>query len=89
MKSRYSILFVWKVNRGKFDRKDILIALGGGVVGDLTGYVAATYLRKFLYKCHHTISMVDSSIGGKTGVDFKGFKNMIGPFITKCCIYQC
>lgn len=66
----------------KFDRKDILIALGGGVVGDLTGFVAATYLRgiSFLQIPTSLLAMVDSSIGGKTGVDFLGYKNMIGAF---------
>ena len=67
--SLYEKLIQWK-----FDRKDILIALGGGVVGDLTGYVAATYLRgiSFVQIPTSLLAMVDSSIGGKTGVDFKG-----------------
>ncbi len=66
----------------KFDRKDILIALGGGVVGDLTGFVAATYLRgiSFIQIPTSLLAMVDSSIGGKTGVDFLGYKNMVGAF---------
>lgn len=66
----------------KFDRKSILIALGGGVVGDLTGYVAATYLRgiDFIQIPTSLLAQVDSSIGGKTGIDFKGYKNMIGAF---------
>lgn len=65
-----------------YDRKDILVALGGGVVGDLTGYVAATYLRgiPFIQMPTSLLSMVDSSIGGKTGVDFDSFKNMVGAF---------
>ena len=54
----------------KFDRKDILFALGGGVVGDLTGFTASTYLRgiKFVQLPTSLLSQVDSSIGGKTGV---------------------
>lgn len=66
----------------KFDRKDILVALGGGVVGDLTGFAAATYLRGIDYIQVPTtlLSQVDSSIGGKTGVDFKQYKNMVGAF---------
>lgn len=65
-----------------YDRKDILIALGGGVVGDLTGYAAATYLRgiQFIQMPTSLLSMVDSSIGGKTGVDFDSYKNMVGAF---------
>lgn len=66
----------------KFDRKDLLIALGGGVVGDLTGYVAATYLRgiDFIQVPTTLLAQADSSIGGKTGVDFEGYKNMVGAF---------
>lgn len=65
-----------------FDRKDMLFALGGGVVGDLTGYVAATYLRGIDYIQIPTtlLAQTDSSIGGKTGVDFDGYKNMVGAF---------
>lgn len=65
-----------------FDRKDLLVALGGGVVGDLTGYAAATYLRgiSFIQMPTSLLSMVDSSIGGKTGVDFDSYKNMVGAF---------
>lgn len=72
-----------------FDRKDILIALGGGVVGDLTGYVAATYLRgiEFIQVPTSLLSMVDSSIGGKTGVDFMSYKNMIGAFHQPKLVY--
>ncbi|GAA4653453.1 3-dehydroquinate synthase [Anaerocolumna aminovalerica] len=68
--------------RAKFDRKDLLIALGGGVTGDLTGYAAATYLRGigFIQMPTSLLAMVDSSIGGKTGVDFQSYKNMIGAF---------
>lgn len=68
------------VNR--FDRKDMLVALGGGVVGDLCGYAAATYLRgiAFIQIPTTLLSQVDSSIGGKTGVDFDSYKNMVGAF---------
>ena len=75
--------------QGGFDRKDLLIALGGGVVGDLTGYAAATYLRgiSFIQIPTTLLSMVDSSIGGKTGVDFKAYKNMIGAFHQPKAVY--
>ncbi len=73
-----------------FDRKDVLLALGGGVVGDLTGYTAATYLRgiRFLQVPTSLLAMVDSSIGGKTGVDFKAYKNMVGAFYMPSCVYM-
>lgn len=76
--------------REQFDRNDILIALGGGVTGDLTGFVAATYLRGIDYIQVPTtlLSMVDSSIGGKTGVDFKAYKNMIGAFHQPKLVYM-
>lgn len=75
--------------QGGYDRKDFLIALGGGVVGDLTGYAAATYLRgiSFIQVPTTLLSMVDSSIGGKTGVDFKAYKNMVGAFHQPKAVY--
>lgn len=72
-----------------FDRSDVLIALGGGVTGDMTGYAAATYLRgiRFVQIPTSLLSMVDSSIGGKTGVDFRGYKNMVGAFHMPSLVY--
>lgn len=66
----------------KISRKDLIIALGGGVVGDLTGFLAATYLRGVdLVQVPTTLlSQVDSSIGGKVAVDLKKGKNLIGTF---------
>lgn len=63
-------------------RSDTLIALGGGVTGDLTGFAAATFLRGIRYIGIPTtlLSMVDSSVGGKTAVDLKGGKNLAGAF---------
>ncbi len=74
----------------QFDRKDMLIALGGGVVGDVTGYVAATYLRgiDFIQVPTTLIAQSDSSIGGKTGVDFDGYKNMVGAFYMPKLVYM-
>lgn len=73
-----------------FDRKDTLIALGGGVVGDLTGFAAATYLRgiRVIQLPTSLLAMVDSSIGGKTGVDFRGYKNMVGAFYQPSAVYM-
>lgn len=78
-----------KLILSKFERKDILVALGGGVVGDLTGYTAATYLRgiDFIQLPTSLLSQVDSSIGGKTGVDFHAYKNMIGAFHQPKLVY--
>lgn len=73
-----------------FDRKDLLVALGGGVVGDLTGYAAATYLRgiDFIQIPTSLLAQVDSSIGGKTGVDFNAYKNMVGAFHQPKLVYM-
>ncbi len=73
-----------------FDRKDMLIALGGGVVGDMTGYTAATYLRgiDFVQIPTTLLAQADSSIGGKTGVDFDGYKNMVGAFKMPRLVYM-
>lgn len=74
----------------QFDRKDMLVALGGGVVGDLTGFTAATYLRgvSFVQIPTTLLSQVDSSIGGKTGVDFSQYKNMVGAFYMPKLVYM-
>jgi 3-dehydroquinate synthase len=63
-------------------RTDVIIALGGGVVGDLTGFAAATYLRgvRFVQIPTTLLAMVDSSVGGKTGVNLKAGKNQAGAF---------
>jgi len=74
----------------KFDRKDLLIALGGGVVGDIAGYTAAPYLRgvDFVQIPTTLLAQSDSSIGGKTGVDFDGYKNMVGAFYMPKLVYM-
>jgi len=63
-------------------RGDLLIALGGGVVGDMTGFVAATFLRGIPYIQVPTtlLAMVDSSVGGKTAIDLPSGKNLVGAF---------
>ena len=73
-----------------FDRKDFLVALGGGVTGDMAGYAAATYLRgiDFIQVPTTLLAQVDSSIGGKTGVDFRCYKNMVGAFHQPRLVYM-
>ncbi len=66
----------------KLDRNSTLIALGGGVVGDISGFAAATYMRgiNFVQIPTSLLAQADSSVGGKTGVDFDGHKNAVGAF---------
>lgn len=66
----------------QFSRRDIVIALGGGVTGDLAGFAAATYMRgiDFIQIPTSLLAMVDSSVGGKTGVDLAEGKNLVGAF---------
>lgn len=74
----------------KFDRKSIIVALGGGVVGDMAGFSAATYLRgiDFIQIPTTLLSQVDSSVGGKTGVDMDQYKNMVGAFHQPLLVYM-
>ncbi len=72
----------------KFDRTCTLVALGGGVVGDMTGFAAACYQRgvNFIQIPTTLLAQVDSSVGGKTGVNHPQGKNMIGAFHQPCCV---
>ncbi|MGP1403069.1 MAG: 3-dehydroquinate synthase [Catonella sp.] len=73
-----------------FERKDVILAVGGGVVGDLAGFAAATYLRGIRFAQIPTtlLAMSDSSVGGKTGVDFMAYKNMVGAFHQPELVYM-
>ena len=71
-----------KLAAHRLERKSFIVALGGGVVGDLAGFVAATYLRgiPFVQVPTTLLAQVDSSVGGKTGVNLKAGKNLVGSF---------
>lgn len=72
-----------------FDRKDGLIALGGGVTGDITGFLASIYMRgiPFVQVPTTLLAQVDSSVGGKTGVDIPEGKNLVGTFYQPRAVY--
>ena len=67
---------------GDFTRTDCVVAVGGGVTGDMAGFAAATFMRGIdFYNIPTTVlSQVDSSVGGKTAIDFDGYKNIVGAF---------
>jgi len=74
--------------QNRHDRSSTLLALGGGVVGDITGFAAASYLRgvNFIQIPTTLLAQVDSSVGGKTGVNHSLGKNMIGAFYQPLCV---
>lgn len=82
-------VYTYLIEEG-FDRGDMIFALGGGVPGDLSGFAAATYLRgiRFIQIPTSLLAQVDSSIGGKTGVDFRKYKNMVGAFHQPSLVYM-
>jgi 3-dehydroquinate synthase len=82
-KTIHTCQFIWrKLTEKAFDRKSLLINLGGGVIGDMGGFCAASFKRgiSFINIPTTLLSSVDASVGGKLGIDFNGFKNHIGFF---------
>ena len=73
----------------KLDRQSIIVGLGGGVCGDMAGFAASTYMRglPFIQIPTTLLSQVDSSVGGKVGIDYKGTKNIIGTFYQPELVY--
>ncbi len=82
-KNLETVSLLWKTFlENELDRKSTVIALGGGVIGDMAGFAASTYMRGIDWICLPTtlLAMVDSSLGGKTGFDLPEGKNLIGSF---------
>ena len=73
----------------KFSRKDMIVAIGGGVVGDIAGFVASTYMRgvEFIQVPTTLLACVDSSVGGKTAIDMPKGKNFVGAFYQPKAVY--
>ncbi len=74
--------------KNEFTRTDCVVACGGGVVGDLAGFVSATYMRgiEFYNLPTSLLAQVDSSIGGKTAIDLDSYKNVVGAFYNPSCV---
>lgn len=88
-KTFQTITRLWEaMGEAMIERNDVVIALGGGVVGDLTGFAAATWLRgvRWINLPTTLLSMVDAGIGGKTGADLPQGKNLIGAFHPPCAV---
>lgn len=73
----------------RLDRGGLVVAVGGGVIGDLAGYAAASYLRgvRFIQVPTTLLAMVDSSVGGKTGINIEAGKNLVGAFHQPIAVY--
>ena len=76
-------------NKASLGRDGVFIAVGGGVIGDLAGFAASIYMRgcRFILVSTTLLGMVDASVGGKTGFDLFGIKNLVGSFYPAGCVY--
>lgn len=89
-KNLYTCQTIWQAMlEAQLDRKALVINLGGGVLGDMGGFCAATWKRgvDFIQIPTTLLSMTDAAIGGKTGIDFQGFKNIIGVFKQPAAVF--
>jgi shikimate kinase / 3-dehydroquinate synthase len=89
IKTIETVSYLWNgFLKAGLDRKSMVLALGGGVTGDLAGFAASTYMRGIRWVCIPTtlLSMVDSSLGGKTGCDLPEGKNLVGTFHSPCLV---
>jgi 3-dehydroquinate synthase len=87
-----SLTHIWnELQHFGANRNSLIIALGGGVITDIAGFAAATYMRgiSFLYVPTTLLAMADAAHGGKTGIDFNGVKNLIGTFNMQPKIFIC
>ncbi|MBQ3894993.1 MAG: 3-dehydroquinate synthase [Clostridia bacterium] len=82
-------MIVEKMAREKLTRSDVVVALGGGVTGDISGFASSTFLRGIKYVQVPTtlLAAVDSSVGGKTAIDLKAGKNLLGAFWQPCVVF--
>ncbi|MDR3239451.1 MAG: 3-dehydroquinate synthase [Clostridiales bacterium] len=82
-------MFYRRMTDLQMDRRSVVAALGGGVTGDMAGFAAATFMRGIAHVQMPTslLAQVDSSVGGKVGVDFMGHKNLIGAFYRPALVY--
>lgn len=88
-KTLASVQAIWEsMQRAGLERSDVVIALGGGVTGDLTGFAASTWLRgiRWINLPTTLLAMVDAGVGGKTGADLPSGKNLIGAFHPPCAV---
>jgi len=72
----------------KLDRRDVIVAVGGGMVGDVAGMLAGTYLRglNFVQAPTSLVALITASVGGKVGVNYQGYKNLIGLFVAPAIV---